>query len=201
MHKISSVILASGSQRRWDGNYPKQLLSIGGETLLSRMRRQMIIESNVYPSIITDNTEIIHMYAGNCYIPNNSDTVIDSLMSSSALWGEITYVLLGDVYYTKKAIDILTTAPHYKIVFGDEVEIFALRFYSSQIIELISAAKRAKAFPAHNSEFKLWNLYRALEGYRDDEHKLGSQFCLIEDDTQDFDCVEDYLSFMDEKSL
>ena len=42
---------------------------------------------------------------------------------------------------------------------------------------------------------KLWEIYHAFEGFGLDQQKFGDKFALIEDETTDFDTVEEYMAF------
>ena len=43
---------------------------------------------------------------------------------------------------------------------------------------------------------KMWNMYYLWAGYDVRGHEFGKEFCLIEDDTCDFDTVMEYREFM-----
>lgn len=83
-------ILSAGLQQRFPANYtPKQLLKVGGETILERQLRQLK-EHDLEATVITTNNEI-KSNATKCLHPANNKSVLNSIQSSSHLWKNELY--------------------------------------------------------------------------------------------------------------
>lgn len=141
----SAVILCAGTGDRWN-NYlgiPKQLIEIGGETLLDRAIRLLKRDGVSDIHVVTHN-QLLKQEGIKTFAPEKYEWTVESLLSTRTLWKEKTLVLLGDVFYTNKAMHRIVTSPNSIGVFGRSGaskctfkttgEIFALSF-----IPLLSA--------------------------------------------------------------
>ena len=192
------IIMAGGDQSRWDGDTPKQLVDIDGQPLLARTLEQCYKRYKTDPVIVTDNQLIAASSPVAFWDELRCRWIVESLLATAGIWREQTLVLLGDVYYTDYAFDLFSSVP--RIVFGDEVEIYAVKFKRDKWEHVIMALQNSITFAETGKQTKvesgkLWHFYRYFAGIRPGVHRLESNFCLLEDDTQDFDYVSEYESF------
>lgn len=200
----SAVILCAGTGDRWN-NYlgiPKQLIEIGGETLLDRTIRLLKRDGVSDISVITNN-QLLKREGIKTFAPEKYEWTVESFLSTRTLWKEKTLVLLGDVFYTNKAMHRIVTSPNSIGVFGRSGaskctfkttgEIFALSFDSSAIGSVIEHLTKARENAKQGGRGKLWEFYRSLVGVPLKEHKVESKvFLNINDFTDDFDSPEEY---------
>jgi MobA-like NTP transferase domain len=200
----SAVILCAGTGDRWN-NYlgiPKQLIEIGGETLLDRTVRLLKREgvSEIY--VITHNQLLIREGI-KIFSPDEYKWTVESFLSTRTLWKDKTLVLLGDVFYTNKAMHRIVTSPNSIGVFGrpgaskctfkTTGEIFALSFDSSSIDSVVEHLTKAREHAKQGGRGKLWEFYRSLVGFPLQEHRVESEiFLTVNDFTDDFDSPEEY---------
>lgn len=118
------------------------------------------------PLMITRNQANAEAYKTTCH----------TLLSTSRLWKDRTIILLGDVMFTKDAVRKIIKCDEGFCVFGDTVDIFALSF-TNYFHKLLEAALKESSGRLHEVEWLCKN------------HEL------IDDETQDFDCMHDYREF------
>lgn len=159
---MNVFILSAGVQTRFPDNYfPKQLLEINNETILSRQVRQLK-EFNLVPFVVTKNS-LIKSQSPLCINPKFNDSILDTLSSTRDFWkDERIVILLGDVFYSKQLFKNImeSTVPLKFWLTGSEI--FALSFDKSQQNTVLGALE----FCIRNiwSGVKLWHLYRRLNG-------------------------------------
>lgn len=194
------IIPVGGSGERW-GNFlgvKKQDIKIDGETLVNRIVRQVL-------------------YAGFDDIYMSKERPVgdaSKYMGSVKEWNKEgrTLFLLGDVYYTDKAMHkILFDDDRNWRMFGrampnhrkDHPEPFALSFYPEHHQQIRDCATRVMALfgKGKTDGAGFLFLYRALVGLPDElmgAHLYGENWTDINDLTDDFDNPNDYHSFMEE---
>lgn len=186
-----NFILCAGSHNRWYYHIPKQLVTVGGEVILQRTAR--MIGSGI---VVTHDRLIArHARACNCpvYSPEKRDTIIQTILSTRDYWGETNMFYLGDVYFTPDAIKIISYTDGNDLhFFGSKREIFALQLSRDDYNGL-------KALQSID-DVKLWNLYyyymyKQVHQNPHIEPSDNPLYTLIEDETQDFDEYEEYVTF------
>lgn len=112
---MTVVILAAGSSIPF-GDFPKQLLDVGGETLLERQVRQFGSATKIY--LATHRKELNHPRCIK-FDPPSREWKCDTLLSSRSLWNETdkTIVIHGDVYFTDAACETVGNCPGYPLTF------------------------------------------------------------------------------------
>lgn len=195
---IDVFILAAGEQQRW-GKYPiKQLLPINGEPLILRTIR--LLGKNK-PIVVTHRPEIIAQVPY-WLIPKRRYWTTETLLSTSDKWySEQIVILLGDVLYSPRSLDLILSKRGRFTVFGSSHEIFALSFYDKP--RVIQAAKETIEQAARGEHFgKLRNLYHTYYDIKDKNEydtnhphfeKIHSS---ITDYVTDFDTPEQYEAFV-----
>ena len=200
------IILCAGEQTRWgDNGNPKQLVDVGGEPLLARIVRQ-VRRAGHEPVIVTHDERLT--LSDRTYAPDKRRWTVETLLSTRFLWDDRTVVLLGDVIYTRDALDKILASRELFQVFGRKelryrlvgryYEIFALSFDQSQADRVEDTLRRAVYLKEDGqiSWGKLRVLYEMWCGL-----PLGQfahediVFYPIEDQTEDIDAPEDYEQF------
>ncbi len=190
----SCIILAAGDQTRWNiGNTElprvKQLLNVRGEILLDRMKRQFND-----PVCFTKEKEIQEHFA-RCYEPEDNTVTVATLNSTRYHWREWTTILLGDVYYGRRAVKKIKAQYETLMFYGDDEEIYAMKFHESQKDNILRGIYGLVHHPRWEMKYgKLWNLYRFMNGINFTEHLIGGRFTEVFD-CADFDAIEDYYKF------
>lgn len=198
--KIDVFIMAGGEQVRWKDNTIKQLSLVDNAkwTVIQRVFALVKKYLNCEPIVVTKNIDI-SLNTG-CY--SNPDLCAGTLCESMSRCIEISendgiLFLLGDVYYTRTAFDnILRVNRPY---FGSEVELFASKFPKSHYERALNTLYYAVELNQDDPDIykgKMWNMYYLWAGYNSGGHDFGKDFGLIEDNTCDFDTVDEYNEFI-----
>jgi hypothetical protein len=133
------LILAAGEQKRWpmtEPPYHKQLLDVGGETIVARIVRQCR-SRNTEPLIISHrdwpmNVQVVEPCGATRW-------TVETLFSTYDLWKKRTVVLLGDVVYSRATMDRIFAPQSEELkVYGNEHEIFALSIVGTEIYHPIT---------------------------------------------------------------
>lgn len=207
----------------------KQLAPVDGEPVLLRTLRLVARHLDTKPLVVTQCEEIASAVAGLADVlnlpPSQRRWAVETALSSSSAWGEQTWILLADVYWTDAAIERVmsvdaTEPPKYfvstgyktseKVLgfwrrrrarrFGDKRwdEILGLTFGSDDRPLLANCFYHAVRAAQQGGRGKLWESYRSLCGFPLEQHRLESRHRLdIVDGSMDFDTVEEYLSFVE----
>lgn len=198
-----NLILAAGSQQRWNENnaqYPevKQLLEIDGETLIERIQRQ-------FPGVVVTNHLKIVARSKKVYRPKKYRWTIETLLDTEELWEGQVRILLGDVYYTDEAAETINECDCGLQFFGTNAELFAISFNDFPFVKhnLEKCVRMHEEDNQLEENGRLWTLYRLCEGLKIDDHSRFAPknlcpkgaFTYINDETQDFDTVEDIEHF------
>lgn len=192
--KTQTYILAAGNQTRWllgNLNYKhkcKQLVPIQNEPLITRTARQARGETFV----VTNNIDIAKAAGCKVINPDNYISIVDTLSSTFDNYdADRIVILLGDVLYSPKAIEMIYSYDNSLMFFGHSQEIFAMVFTD---IEKIKLAVETVDMPL--KKMKLWHLYRYLHGIEYDKHEISRNFTFIKDITQDFDDWRQYEKYI-----
>lgn len=198
------IIAAGGEGTRWNNfhNMPKHLITINGETLLSRIYRQF--------SDFTDDIVIIssddryHIDGASLEAPMLGDWLdFGKIYSSSHLWSdERTIIVFGDVYFTDDAVKtIMLNQDQYKFFMRKgpskytgkgHKEIFAFAFnggmnekIKKHIHDLVDKKQGGAG---------AWRLYLHMHNIAHSrDYFKGDGYIEINDWTDDFDYPEDLL--------
>lgn len=208
---IKVFILAAGRGDRWQEytGVPKQLATVKSEALLARIMRLLYANEIADVSILAHDERL--RVAGALFVePHESKWIVDTLLSTQKLWGERNIFLLGDVFYTEKAMHKIVQCENPIAVFGRKMpsqftkgcwpEIFALSFNSDGRSELLVNAEYVRQKSGPEQELKLWQLYRELAGFPlfpTEAYRFERElFQSINDFTDDFDVPKEYDRFI-----
>lgn len=186
------IILASGMNIRWNHESVrqrlpdiKQLIKVNGEVLISRIQRQ-------FPdSIVVSCHAAIRALSEQYFFSPLCNAIVETLYDTRELWKDRTVVLLGDVFYTYEAVNLISEAPEGVHFFGNKQEIFAMVFTDrKKVLEGIE-----KLNVCEKRYRKLWHLYRILHSIPLKDQVIGNDFTYINDRTTDFDTKKQYLKW------
>jgi len=189
------LILAAGAQKRWEGHGIKQLADLGGESVLLRLARQVKRHGHT-PIVVTGNPDIRRACLDICltFQPLDCRWIMETILSTRALWTDPVIVLLGDVIYSRAAIEAILTDPRPFQIYGDVGEIYGMRFRMEHEPQLRDISADAEARQGGVERGRIWNLYRKLCGRDLDTHfhpyENDPNFTYIRDYTGDIDTVE-----------
>ncbi len=200
-----AIILAAGRGERWNDylHIPKQLLPIGDEPLLHRTVR-LLRHHHISNIVIVAHDPALSVAGVDFFEPEQSEWVLETLCTTRSLWRDRTLILLGDVFYSERAMRKIVRFDGRMRFFGRRgpsrftrgrwQEIFAISFNQLAAETLFDAAGQALTFVHHEGRGKLWDAYRVLAGFPLDSGLTDTAlFFNIDDFTDDFDTAEDYL--------
>jgi hypothetical protein len=184
----TNLVLAAGLASRWDGLNLKQLLPFDGLPLIVRTCQKL-----EDPIIVTVHDQLTNL-GFSVFAPRDFSGTCRTVLSTVRLWNDRVNIWLGDVYYTKAAVESVLGCKSPLMFFGDGHDIFAVSFFSKR--RFIRALKKASKIG--ENECRLWEAYRALYGL--DAWPLTGdstdRYTMIRDETADFDTFEKYKSWL-----
>lgn len=200
------LILCNGPTIRLAGSLPKQLTPVDGEPILHRTVRLLRERGETDITVVGSDPDLIVKDAG-WFSPGVDQPGQPAGLSSSELWSywKPTILLLGDVFYTEYAIDvILDTYVHTWTLF--------CRFGYNQDGSLGGGEGwGVKFLPVDNFRYRrtleklsrdglpvchFWQQYRAMNFANPLEHKDLGNRVIIDDLTEDFDSFSDYRNWL-----
>lgn len=199
-----ALILCAGNGSRW-GEYlgvPKQLITINNETLLDRTVRLLNKNGNNNIEIVSNDHRLRLNHCA-FYRPSKSQWIVETLLSTRDLWKGQTIILLGDVFYTERAIQTIVSFSGRIRIFGrprpsrytkcNHGEIFTISFNQDGADQVARCAEKVLHERADGGWANLWDLYHSLVGSPLNINQIESKvFNTIDDFTDDFDVPEDY---------
>jgi len=197
------IIFCAGKGERWTGPTPKYLapVPIDGEAILDRTVRQLK-ERGVTPVIdINDLVGKMDGYPGRLWA--------DSALMAFEFWGDETMMLLGDVFWTDAAMDVLFASEGLRLIGREHPspwtlgpgEPFALRWcreHNDRVRAALQASKDdGDKDPEKHLAGSIWQMYRHLAGIPLDVHATDKAIWLEHSDwTDDFDIFPRYQTFL-----
>jgi len=205
MANTTVIIPAGGHQTRWEHSGNKHLINIFGEPLIVRICRQALTLADVVVVLTANNkvAETVSRISGVEVSDKIADSLCGSIMNGWRFWGNKTFILLGDVYFTDDAIARISTfsdiQPYFDF-YGTEHEVFAMAFGRLARIR-IGLQEVILKHAIDVGDGKMWGLYRALHNLNITAHERGESgnFTYIKDGTRDFDYYHEYENFLEEQ--
>lgn len=206
------IVLASGQQLRWGGHDNKHLVPIHGEPLLLRTLRQVRRHCATRPVVVTHcqpTIDTINGVADVLTLPAETRRwATETALCSCPSWGDPTWLLLGDVYWTDEAIGRLFNIsddrpPQYFISAGTKGwdEILGVWFRGAHGRLMTHVLYHAVLDAERGGRGKLWESYRSLCGFRLPKHRLENEHRFpIDDESTDFDTWDECQSFVERHS-
>ena len=182
------LVTAGGNQSRWESSTPKHLVTVQGETLLKRGKRQLIPWTDDY-TILTDDP-LIQSLGDDTFMPVDNRNVCETLVNTTHLWGNRTIILHGDTVMSMKTMRRIATDRRPCAFWGNWTDILAISVYQEEANALMFAMWSA----AKETPGQLWQAYRAYVGFEMDDHQFDTFGIFIDtmDWSRDFDTVDEY---------
>lgn len=197
-HQI--LILCAGDGVRWN-NYlgcPKQLVPIRGIPLLERtvaVCRRFVPDR---PTIVAVD-ERLQLPGLPFLSPARRRWIVETLAGTAEWWAQRTVALLGDVFYSERAIRRILEHPGDLVFFGRRGpsyysgkrygEIFALSWRTDVGKEVRRALAHTVAKAEHGGSGKLWDLLKVCREIFGGHWGLWHE---IKDETEDFDSPREF---------
>lgn len=168
------LILAAGNSKRWKdtiwpADYPKQLLDIGGETLIGRVVRQVQMRGHD-PLVVTHDYDIMQAVPGVTMVnPADRRWIMATVQSTAELWRGLVTVLYSDVLYSAAVIGAMLTELETPKFYGRWGDGFGFVFHACDqrwrdgIDAVLADAEQAD--PDNYEAGRNWELYRWLQGW------------------------------------
>ena len=205
-------ILCAGESIRF-GGIPKQLIKIAGEEILRRIIRflkQYDRISEIF--IITHRDDIRNnikeLNDNTIYFINPSKRryTLESMLSTQDEWVDRNFILLGDVIFSKNALEKILNSKKDFCFFGRvksykstnkiEQEIFGLKIPFSEKQRRIKDSLKAIENSMGKSKGKLNSLYSYLEKQEKSKKYFRDKYWVeINDTTEDIDSKDDLEQF------
>lgn len=210
---MRAFILCAGDGKRWD-NYlglKKQLIIFNKETLIERTVRILNQYSINDIFIVTKCSSIDSVHCSRI-APKEYSCIAETLLSSSSAWGMSNIVLLGDVFYTNKAIAKIVHPMNAIQFYGRpwpsrytncvHGEIFGFSFKESFRKELTKHLSLVANYHKRGGLGNLWNIYQSIiDAPFNSKVRENSIFKIIDDFTEDFDTPNDYQRYSSKCNL
>lgn len=186
------LILAAGNAERHNGGN-KPLLKVNGETLLHRTLKLLDHAKRLKPIIVTNRKDLMDSEPDYpVFEPSGSRWIVETLLSTRKLWSQqgATIVALGDVFYTKHAMQEMFNPAWHGVAFGKGSNIHGLRWDSENSGAIANflerSIKSAEEHPHSHGAGKLWLFVECA----------GLPVIDFGDETTDFDSPQEHQRFI-----
>ena len=187
--ETSVLIMAAGNAVRFN-SYIKQLLPIPpGETIIARQIRQ-INRLGYSPVIVTHQEELARI--GECFVPENRETLCNSMLSTASLWSDRTVIILGDVIFTKYGIELLFSEVKPVAVVGNSAEMYGMSFLRGEHDKVKECLATASQIEDQGSRGKMRYFYKTYTGVPMGPYSERKVLAWLWDATNDVDSQEEY---------
>lgn len=192
------VIMANGKGTRWGGHLgiPKQLIEIGGETLLRRIVRQLGY-FDPGAEVIISSSDARHETDGAIrHEPMRNEIELDRFVQE--LITDDTCFLYGDTFYTDEAISRITEANNDPLsFFGDERSIVGVSCRNAETFSTRLAEVRDGYEKGRLSSCIGWQVYDSYTGQLYSDRIVEKSFVWLTQLTAGFNSPEDLRRFID----
>ena len=191
--------MADGNMRRWEPGptRPKHLLTVGGETLLARLVRQIHSLEPEAEIIITSHDPRYEVSGAVRYEPQNNRIELDRF--TWELIGDGVCFLYGDTVYSDEAVRTICGAQTDTLLFaGSRKSIVALKVGDGERMKALVEQVRTDYEAGKLAECKGWQIFEYHTGLSRDRVEHCPCFLLISDGTRDFNKWEEYRTFQEE---
>jgi hypothetical protein len=218
-HRV--IIPAAGTQSRWTDDSIKHFVDVHGEPLLVRTIRQLRERNIDDIAVITTedwdiNALLLHP------VRREEEVETDKLLSSADYWlpSGRTTILFGDTFFSDHAMNIIAATDHptctwfgrkgpgitgkpygelFGVTFGGDLRKTVLQCFEDvrhnaapdNALYIMRRHKIRNLRKKHIMRGDGWACWYAME------YKPWSRFTKIDDNTEDFDYVEDYQRWLD----
>lgn len=194
------IIMADGKGSRWNNfmGHSKHDIRVEGETLLQRTVRLLHEQDSDAEVIITSHDPLLHIEGATRYEPQNNVLEVDRF--TAELIGDDICFLYGDVLYSAEAISAVVSRRNEESVlfFGSEKSICAVLVRDGELFRSCYLKVREMFLNGEISECKGWQVYHIYAELPLMGREIGRGYVMLDSFTRDFNCPEDYLSYISE---
>lgn len=189
------IIMADGKMSRWraESDTPKHLLQVDGETLLSRLVRQLDAGAGD-EVIITSHDPRYEVPGARRYEPRNNQLEIGRF--TWELIEDDCCFLYGDTYYTDEAVRAIramhTDRLHF---FGNRRSIVAVLVGQAELLRSHIRRVTELYLTGEIDDCRGWQVYQSYTGLPFGVRTVGPAYTLLTDGTQGFNTVAEYQAF------
>lgn len=200
------LILCNGPTVCLAGNLPKQLTPVDGEPILHRTVRLLRERGQDDITVVGSDSDLMVKEA-KWFSPGVDEPGQPAGLSSSELWSyhQDNILLLGDVFYTKEAINTILETPvktwtlFCRFGYNPDGSLgggegWAVKFPSSENFRYLRTLDKLSRGGLPVCHF--WQQYRAMNFANPLEHKDLGNRVIIDDLTEDFDSFSDYRNWL-----
>lgn len=185
---------------RWETtfNIPKHLLPIGNEILLGRIVRQIRENDPDAEVIVTSHDPRYGGYGAVRHEPKNNIYEIDRF--TEELVTDDVCFLYGDTYYTDEAMRRICGIKTESMYFvGTSHAIVAVKVHDADVMHYHFTRVRNMHIAGELHDCRGWQLYQSFTGQTFDKILISSNFLMIDDGTQGFNCIAEYQKFVESR--
>lgn len=174
---------------------PKHLSVVDGETLLGRTVRLVKELDPEAEVIISSSDERYEIPQARRHSPERDSYELDRFCYE--LIEDETCFLYGDVFYTDEAMEnILSTPCEGMLFWGSRASIYAVVVKRGADLRQCIEVLREKIVAREIEDAKGWQVYHLYNGMPLEGREIEGGFCIVSDETMDFNRPEDYDSFV-----
>lgn len=193
------IIMADGAGKRWNRymGIDKHDITVEGETLLRRTVRLLHEIDPGAQVIITSHNTALDIPGALRHEPQNNVLEIDRF--TAELIGDDVCFLYGDVFYAEETLRLICNGSGGAVLtFGSRQSICAIKVFDGEAFRGCYLAVREAFLRGEIAECKGWQVYHAYAGLPLEGRAIGAGFVDVGSVTRDFNCPEDYDSFIRE---
>ena len=194
------IIMADGDMKRWhaQSHTPKHLLTVGGETLLARLVRQIRQRDGEAEVFITSHNSAYEVPGAVRHEPRENHLEIDRF-TRELICDDVCF-LYGDTYYTDAAMDLIAGTQTDGLWFvGNEKSIVAVIAHDGQLLQNHVDRARDAFLAGKITECRGWQVYQSYVGQTFGAPRIGPSFTRLTDGTCGFNTWEEYQDFLEKR--
>lgn len=194
------VIMADGDMKRWRAgcDTPKHLLRVDGETLLSRLVRQLHENDGAAQVIITSHDSRYEVPGATRHEPQSNHLEIDRF--TWELIEDDMCFLYGDTFYTDGAVRTICRTRTDALYFvGTERSIVAVIVHDAQLLRTHILRAKEAFLAGTIKDCRGWQVYQSYVGQSFGAPRIGPSYMRLTDETCGFNTWQDYQDFIAER--
>lgn len=194
------VIMADGDMKRWHAQsaIPKHLLTVDGETLLSRLVRQLRRADGGAEVFITSHNPAYEVPGAVRWEPRENHLEIDRF-TRELICDDVCF-LYGDTCYTDGAVDFIAGKKTDALWFvGSQRSIVAVIAHDGQLLQNHVDRARDAFLAGRITDCRGWQVYQSYAGLPFGAPCTGPAFTKLTDGTCGFNTWQEYEEFLEKR--
>ena len=194
------IIMADGDMKRWhaQSHTPKHLLTVGGETLLARLVRQIRQRDGEAEVFITSHNSAYEVPGAVRHEPRENHLEIDRF-TRELICDDVCF-LYGDTYYTDAAMDVIAGTQTDGLWFvGNEKSIVAVIAHDGELLRNHVDRARNAFLAGEITDCRGWQVYQSYAGLPMGSPCIGPAFTQLHDGTCGFNTWQEYEEFLEKR--